>query len=177
MWIFGYGSLMWDGWEQRTGFQRRVTATLHGYCRVFNKASVRNWGDRRHPGPTLNIETCEGEACKGVAFEFTEHSRDGVLAYLREREGRDFALRELKVCVPDENDVVAIIPVYEGANILASRGLRDIVAQVRAAKGTSGPCVDYVAGIARELARLSIDDPAVTSLCQELERGRGATDG
>ena len=60
----------------------------------------------------------------------------------------------------------------EGANILASRGLRDIVAQVRAAKGASGPCVEYVTGVARELARLSIDDPAVTSLCQELERGR-----
>ena len=170
MWIFGYGSLMWDGWEQRTGFQRRVIATLRGYRRVFNKASVRNWGDRRHPGPTLNIETCEGEACKGLAFEFAEHNRDGVLVYLRKREGRDFALRELKICTPYENDVIAIVPVYEGPNILASRGLNDLVAQVRAAKGTSGCCVDYVTSIARELARLGLDDPAVTSLCHELEQ-------
>jgi glutathione-specific gamma-glutamylcyclotransferase len=177
MWIFGYGSLMWDGWEQRIGFQRHVIATLHGYRRVFNKASVRNWGDRRHPGPTLNIETCEGEACKGVAFEFTDHSRDGVLAYLREREGHGFALREPKVYAPDENEVVAIVPVYEGPNILASRGLRDLGAQVRAAKGTSGPCVDYVTGVARELSRLSIDDPAVTNLYNEFERGRGTMNG
>lgn len=168
---------MWDGWEHRAGFQRRVVAILHGYRRVFNKASVRNWGDERHPGPTLNIETCKDTACKGLAFEFTEDSRDGVLTYLRKREGSGFALRELKICTLNENGVAAIVPVYEGPNILASRGLHDLVVQVLAAKGTSGCCVDYVTNIARELARLGIDDAAVTSLCNELEHGRGAIRG
>jgi glutathione-specific gamma-glutamylcyclotransferase len=170
MWIFGYGSLMWDGWENRTGFQRRVIASLQGYRRIFNKASIRNWGDRQHPGPTLNIEPCEGDACKGIAFEFEEYSRDGVLAYLREREGRGFALRDLQLRVPSEIDVVALVPMYAGPNILTSRDLRDLAAQVRAAKGTSGRCLDYVRSVERELAHLNIDDPAVTSLCRELER-------
>lgn len=39
MWVFGYGSLMWDGWEQEFGCLRRCVAVLKGYRRTFNKAS------------------------------------------------------------------------------------------------------------------------------------------
>jgi len=28
LWIFGYGSLMWDGWENAHGCTRRVVADL-----------------------------------------------------------------------------------------------------------------------------------------------------
>ena len=37
MWIFGYGSLMWDGWESEFVCQERAMATLSGYRRAFNK--------------------------------------------------------------------------------------------------------------------------------------------
>ena len=55
MWVFGYGSLMWDGWQTEHGCIRMVKATLRGYRRAFNKASVRNWGTRERPAPTVNI--------------------------------------------------------------------------------------------------------------------------
>jgi cation transport regulator ChaC len=44
MWVFGYGSLMWDGWEQALGGQRVDGAVLPDYGRSFNKKSTRNWG-------------------------------------------------------------------------------------------------------------------------------------
>jgi cation transport regulator ChaC len=38
MWVFGYGSLMWDHWETQFGCLRSLVADLPGYQRVFNKA-------------------------------------------------------------------------------------------------------------------------------------------
>src|SRR5687768_3799765 len=94
MWVFGFGSLMWDGWESRHGCIRKLTATLPGFCRSFTKESVRNWGTPTRPGPTLNIERHPTAACVGVAFEFPDEKRDAVTAVLRAREGKGFALEE-----------------------------------------------------------------------------------
>ena len=55
MWIFGYGSLLWDHWERAYGCRRTVTADLAGFRREFNKASVENWGTKQCPAPTLNL--------------------------------------------------------------------------------------------------------------------------
>jgi cation transport regulator ChaC len=56
MWIFGYGSLMWDGWESEFACQERAMATLSGYRRAFNKLSVANWGTKDAPCPTLKLD-------------------------------------------------------------------------------------------------------------------------
>ena len=68
MWVFGYGSLMWDGWQTQHGCTRQMLADLPGYSRAFNKASVRNWGSTQNPCPTLSLT--EGGNCRGMAFEF-----------------------------------------------------------------------------------------------------------
>ena len=70
MWVFGYGSLMWDGWEKGFGCLRRSVVTLQGYGRTFNKASMKNRGTKHAPCPTLNLEKIEVGTCKGMAFEF-----------------------------------------------------------------------------------------------------------
>jgi len=59
VWVFGYGSLITDGWEVRHNCLGRHIADLAGYCRVFNKASVRNWGTKTAPGLTLNLSDVE----------------------------------------------------------------------------------------------------------------------
>ena len=100
MWIFGYGSLMWDGWERDFGRLRAVMAELPGHQRVFNKASIRNWGTRTAPGPTLNLVPGHG-VCRGIAFEFQEQASAALHDYLLRREGRDFALRNETIRLND----------------------------------------------------------------------------
>ncbi len=51
MWVFGYGSLMWDQWEQQFGGIRVDRAALVNYRRSFNKASTGNWGTQDLPAP------------------------------------------------------------------------------------------------------------------------------
>jgi cation transport protein ChaC len=84
---------MWDGWEADRGCLGRVTAELRGYARAFNKLSVRNWGTRLYPGPTLNLIASDS-SCRGIAFEFPEARRADTVAYLIQREGKNFTLIE-----------------------------------------------------------------------------------
>src|SRR5215472_13444781 len=88
MWIFGYGSLMFDKWESSYGCLRREWVDLAGYRRVFNKKSVKNWGTPNRPGLTLNLEKLDTGTCRGVAFEFSDAvvSNRAMLNYLSKRE-------------------------------------------------------------------------------------------
>jgi cation transport protein ChaC len=170
MWIFGYGSLMWDNWESGYGCSRKCIALLRGYRRTFNKASTHNRGTKKAPCPTLNLEKEAAGKCKGMAFAFPDERRGDVLAYLGKREGADFQLELLSVRLDDDTEVQAHVPVYHGKNLISSAGLKEKAAMVRNARGTESSCEDYVKEIAELLAKLKIDDPAVTELWQEVQR-------
>ena len=73
MWVFGFGSLMTDGWEKGFDCIQRVTADLKGYRRAFNKASVANWGTRDCPCPTLNLVSEADAHCLGLRSSFPKH--------------------------------------------------------------------------------------------------------
>ncbi|MEX0914733.1 MAG: gamma-glutamylcyclotransferase [Wenzhouxiangellaceae bacterium] len=160
MWVFGFGSLMWDGWHEQYGCRATVKAELIGYRRRFNKASVKNWGTNETPGPTLNVEKCAECNCKGVAFEFSSDSCSTILDYLRGREGKAFNLTDCEVILKGGKKVTAVVPIYSGKNILY-RPLDELAEMVLLASGTSGNCVDYVRSIAKSLKRNGISDPEV----------------
>lgn len=162
MWVFGYGSLMWANWETELGCIRKVLADLPDYCRVFNKASVRNWGSKEAPCPTLNLSKVVGGACRGFAFEFPDAKKTAVLDYLIKREGKTFQLREMSVHLKDQTQVSAFVPLYEGRNVIEGKSLEKVASMVAAASGTEGNCLAYVNGIAEKLTALGIYDPAVT---------------
>lgn len=173
IWIFGYGSLMWDGWESEFACQERAKATLSGYRRAFNKLSVANWGTKDAPCPTLNLQA-DGEAsCQGMAFAFAAVDKDAVLARLQKREGKSFALKALSVRLGDGMQVEAYAPLYRGSNLRSGLSLDDQVRMVRAARGASGSGIDYVKGIAARLHALGIDDPAVRALRDALGLATG----
>lgn len=167
MWVFGYGSLMWDGWEAAHACLRRVPAELEGYHRVLNKASVRNWGTKLCPGPTLNVMVRPDSSCRGFAFEFAEANGDAVIGELTKREG-GFALRPLPVRLPDGATVQATTPIYTGKNIISDRSPADIASMVAVAVGTSGSCRDYLVNLAEQLRALEIADAAIEEISARL---------
>lgn len=164
MWIFGYGSLMWDNWEAQFNCQRRSKADLDGYVRILNKASVEKWGTPQHPGPTLNIVASVGARCRGFAFQFADDGREQVTEYLRKREG-GFTLAERSARLSDGSLITATVPIYErGKNLIPDRTTDQIAAMILAARGTSGACSDYVRNVADQLTKLGVEDPRVTEL-------------
>lgn len=161
MWVFGYGSLMWDGWYQDFDGDAPIKASLPSFYRRFNKGSVVNWGSKETPGPTLNIEAGERHSCTGMAFRLPDQSRAEVLTYLQKREGKPFKLEEHSIVLDGGQEVTAIVPVYHGKYIL-DMPIDDLVELALRAKGTSGACVDYVINIDQELADNEIHDEEVS---------------
>jgi glutathione-specific gamma-glutamylcyclotransferase len=163
MWVFGYGSLMWDGWENKEGRKciTRCRADLSGYVRVLNKASVVNWGTRNNPCPTLNLSESREGSCRGIAFQFPDD--DGqVLKYLMKREGS--TPRKLSIKLESEQSVPAHVVMYEGPNIIADTNAETLAQKINNAKGKDGNCVDYVKNLAAELHKLGVSDPAIEKI-------------
>ena len=118
MWIFGYGSLMFDEWESNHGCVGRRWADLAGYRRVFNKKSVENWGTKEWPGLTLNLKESTNSVCRGIAFAFADDDSESqdMLKRLTKREACQ--PRSLGIRLQDGRDVSALVYIYEGRNIL-----------------------------------------------------------
>lgn len=171
MWVFGYGSLMWDGWEGDFGCVRKGIATLPGFRRDFVKASVRNWGSREAPGPTLALIADLHAECLGMAFCFDDVRRDPILEYLREREGSSFALESKEVRLSSGSIEIAAVAFTSnsGVTYLGDRTREERAKMARIAVGTRGACVDYVRGIRDKLLSLGINDPAVKSFIENIE--------
>ena len=83
MWVFGYGSLVWN-----PGFAvaARELAVLPGYHRSFCMRSIHHRGTDEVPGLVLALDRAGDAACHGLALAVAAGHEDDTLAYLRERE-------------------------------------------------------------------------------------------
>jgi len=161
MWLFGYGSLMWDGWEERFGCVRRLPADLRGHARIFNKKSLERWGTHARPGLTLNL-TPSG-VCRGVAFAFDEAARSEIEDYLAHREV--CAATEVPLQLPDATEVGALTYIYDGPRLIEEGvSLEAQAAMIMEAEGHAGSSFDYIKGVRAHLAELGVADPAVDAL-------------
>ena len=168
MWVFGYGSLMWDEWESRFDCTERCVATIAGYKRVLNKASVANWGSASAPGPTLNLVGDADASCTGVAFNIPAAKEAEALAYLRIREGREFNSVPANARLADERVVVATVAIYAGRNLVSYANDDELVSKIMAARGTSGRAIDYVLSLVAQLSSMGVDDPDLTRIAARL---------
>lgn len=168
MWIFGYGSLMWDGWESGFDGDEQSVATITGYRRVLNKASVRNWGSNSAPAPTLNLETSAGASCTGKAFHIPSNREADALAYLRRREGADFNFVDTAAHLADDRSVSIKVALYAGRNLVSFATQAELVAKIAAAEGTSGRATDYVFNLVDQLEAMNVQDPYLTSIAVAL---------
>jgi cation transport protein ChaC len=173
MWVFGYGSLMWDGWEREWGCIRSTLADLDGFSRIFNKASVRNWGTKSLPCPTLNLVKTDKGCCRGLAFQFSNSRAQSLLKYLTEREGKDFVFHEMTVRLHEGDSVPTLVSIYKGKNIIKFDSESDLDELILKASGRDGLCITYVKSIADQLESLGIKDPIVTALWKRLSRKDG----
>ncbi|MFN7003557.1 MAG: gamma-glutamylcyclotransferase [Roseinatronobacter sp.] len=159
VWIFGYGSLIW---EPGFAYQSRQIARLDGYQRSFCMRSIHHRGTLARPGLVLALDAGQG-GCEGVAFEVPSRIAEESLEYLRARELISAAYLEKRapVQLADGRSVEAITYVIDRAHDQYCAGLSleeqaQIIAQ---AVGGRGPNCAYLFNTTAHLAELGLQDP------------------
>lgn len=176
LWVFGYGSLLWD---PGFAFTRAEVARLHGWHRSFCMASVHYRGTEASPGLVLALDRAPQSHCDGLAFEVAAEHAGETLAILRARELISYAYLEdwLSVTLASGAQVNALCYIinrdhsqYSGALSLEAQA--QIIAT---AHGIRGPNCDYLYATADHLAKLGIADADLTGLAARVRELRDLT--
>ena len=159
MWVFGYGSLIWN-----PGFPvaERQIATLHGWHRSFCMHSIHHRGRPEAMGLVLALDRQPASLCHGVAFRVAPGAEDDTLATLRERELISSAYLEdwLQVTLAPGSRQQALAYVVDPGHAQYCRLTLEQQAQVIArAVGGRGSNRDYLNATAAHLTELGIADP------------------
>lgn len=172
LWIFSYGSLMWD---PAFHFAEVRRADLAGYQRRFTFRTHVGRGSPERPGLMLSLASCPGR-CLGLAFRIAPALAEAESTLLWRREMLRGSYRPAFLPVetpqgritalvfgqnPAHADHVGELPLDETAEIIA-RGA-----------GVLGTNREYLEQLAAQLERLEIEDEYVVRLRQRLERFAG----
>lgn len=167
LWIFAYGSLMWD---PAFRFAEVRVGHVAGHARRFCLRD--DLGARGTPAaPGLQAALAPGAGCTGLAFRIAAAEADAESEVVWRREG--IASTYLPAMLPVET---AQGPVQALA-FLANPGVPEIVLDLPRAdavrwiatgRGTLGTSREYLENTAAQLAALGIDDPDLTALLHEV---------
>jgi glutathione-specific gamma-glutamylcyclotransferase len=168
LWVFGYGSLIWD-----PGFpvaERRI-AQLFGWHRSFCMRSIHHRGTVESPGLVLALDHAKGASCTGVAFCVASGAEAETLAALRERELVSSAYLERVLPVETEAgrlDALAYVIDPDHAQYCGGLPLDEQAQIIAQATGGRGQNRDYLWSTAAHLAELGIADPDLEWLAERV---------
>jgi cation transport protein ChaC len=156
VWVFGYGSPMWDPGFPHVEMQ---PALLRGYHRALCIYSRFHRGTLERPGLVLGLD--RGGSCRGMAFRVGGGNARAVLGYLDERELVSYAYRRQRVSLrlPDRAvPAFAYVAYRRHSQYGGDPGTGRSVEMVAQGVGVSGTCFDYLENTVKHLDRLGIED-------------------
>ena len=171
MWVFGYGSLLWN-----PGFEvaEQQLATVDNYHRSFCMRSIHHRGTDADPGLVLALDAAHGANCQGLALRVADGQEDATLQYLHERELISSAYVELNLATTlhDGRDITAVTYVIEKDHVQYCGGLPlEEQAQIIArAAGGRGPNTEYLYNTTSHLHELGIADADLDWLTERVRQ-------
>lgn len=174
MWVFGYGSLLW---EPGFDYTEKVMARLDGWHRSFCMRSIHHRGTVEAPGLVLALDAAEGASCTGLAFAVAEERAGTTLAYLRDREliSSAYLERVLPVALTDGRAVEAVTYVIDPHHVQYCGGLplEEQATIIAGATGGRGRNRDYLWNTAGHLHDLGIADAELDWLAERVRNLSG----
>lgn len=160
MWVFGYGSLMWQ--PDFPVAEARV-AQVTGWHRSFCMWSIHHRGSVAAPGLVLALDAAEGAVCDGLALRVAPGAEAETLALLRERELISSAYLETTLPVTFRGGGAAQALAYVidpgHAQYTGALALEDQARIIAGATGGRGPNRDYLWSTVAHMAELGLADP------------------
>lgn len=169
LWVFGYGSLMWD-----PGFTpaEAIRARLTGYARSFCLRSTHFRGTEEAPGLVLGLDETPDAECRGMALRIPDQDYDEVRAYLYQREMTSSAYREevVPIALEDGRTVPALAYVMQRDHWQYAGGLclSEQARIIARAHGGRGPNADYLFNTAQHLAEIGLNDIMLEQLSNDV---------
>ena len=159
MWVFGYGSLLWNpGFE----YAQSQLATLLGYHRCFCMRSIHHRGTPEAPGLVLALDERSDALCRGMALLVPAATRQQTLSYLRERElvSSAYVEKTLPVTLADGSIVSALTYVVDPYHVqyCGALSMDEQALIISRAVGGRGANSEYLHKTARQLANMGISD-------------------
>jgi cation transport protein ChaC len=170
LWIFSYGSLMWDpGFH----FAEVRLADLENYQRRFTLKIDLGRGSNEYPALMLSLEPRPGR-CHGLAFRIAAeavHTETAIL-WRREMLRGGYAPAMVPMTTP-QGSIAALAFVSNSAHpsYVGELPLAETAAIIASGKGVLGTNRDYLVQLAMQLQALGIDDPYVAELHAQVGAG------
>lgn len=163
LWVFGYGSLMWD---PAIHFVELRRAELADWQRRFCYRTVLGRGTPQRPALMLSLEAAPGR-CSGLVFRIAADcvAAESAMLWRREMIRGGYRPRLQPVATP-QGPVQALVftcnPAHPG--YAGDLPLAETAATIASAAGNLGSNRDYLEQLAAQLAALDIADPYVDRL-------------
>lgn len=157
LWVFGYGSLMWD---PAIHFAELRRATLPGHRRLFGYRTQMGRGTPERPALMLTLEPGDG-CCEGLVFRVPAALADeeSALLWRREMIRGGYQPTLLGVHTPQGPvQALAFLANPTHAGHVGELPLAESAAIIAAAEGQLGRNRDYLRQLDAQLLRLGVED-------------------
>ncbi len=172
MWVFGFGSLMWNPCFD---YDVQTAAVLPGYERKFHTWTTRARGTPERPGLGLCLEDY-GSECRGVAFRVLEDAVEDAWDRLWAREMGSGIYRAAWLGVhTDTHGWVPALTFVVNRNhphYAGDMALEKKAEVMSGACGEYGLCRDYLFGTIQEMRKLGVVDPELDALLEAVDERR-----
>ncbi|MCR9221754.1 MAG: gamma-glutamylcyclotransferase [Alphaproteobacteria bacterium] len=170
LWIFGYGSLMWN---PAFHYVEKRFARLYGYHRSFCLQTPIGRGTKERPGLVLGLD--RGGSVHGLALRIDEARAEEELDIIWAREMLAGSYEPRWVSLQDEEAggrfwAIAFIMNRDCERYTGRLDLDDAAQRIARAHGALGPCSEYLENTVGALDALGVGDGPMHELLRRVRR-------
>lgn len=167
LWVFGYGSLIWN---PAFHFEEKQKARIYGFHRKFCLHLTIGRGSPEKPGLMLALD--QGGSCNGIAFKIAAGKVESETEILWMREMISGAYQPHSLTIYTEKGPVrgfTFVVNRKHERYLGGLDLKDTARAISVGEGLLGSCKDYLFNTTNGLLELGIQDSYLKRLQKALQ--------